>query len=120
MSFPGAGYDDPWVPFTDASVQYNDLDLADGFVQVPPYVQANTGWITQANAHRFVHGCQNTNHRAKLEAYTRLFGLPAPCEPILALTTPQANARQRTFGRSQKTRIKGTPLLTLQGMSQTM
>ena len=66
MSIAGVEVDDPRMPLTDADMQYDEPDLVENIGpevdQTKPYVHANTGWITRADAHTFVHGRNDTNH----------------------------------------------------------
>ena len=92
----------------------NDLDLVDysdeEYVQITPYIQSSPGWITQAKAHAFIHGCRSTENDAKTQAYQ-------------ALRTP--NSVQSFLGLERTEDVRSQPidrdaLSTSQDMSPTI
>lgn len=76
MSWQAAASFDPWAPHDDVDMLDNDLGLMDysdeEYVQITLYKQSSPGWITQAKAHAFIHGCRSTEGDAKKQAYQAL------------------------------------------------
>ena len=72
-------YYDPWAVSSEdgeADTQDNELDLADCFADesapATPYIQSGTGWITQAKARMFIHGCNRPTNEVLAQAYRAL------------------------------------------------
>ena len=79
MSWHAAETFDPWAPRSDDDmhdIQDHELDqmdcLDDESAPATPYIQSSTGWITQAKAHTFVHGCRSSPNEAQAQAYRAL------------------------------------------------
>ena len=99
---------DPWAVSSEdgaADTQDNELDLTDCFadesVPATPYIQSGTGWITQAKARVFIHGCNRPLNEAHAQAYRALRALNT-VEPHLGL--------DRSLGQSCIDDVRSQPV----------
>ena len=80
------------------------LDLADCFadesVPATPYIQSGTGWITQAKARMFIHGCNRPTNEVHAQAY-RALRAPNVVEPHLGMDRSLGSVKSTTSVHSR-------------------
>ena len=74
---------DPWAISSEDEFDLTDC-FAEDSVPATPYIQASPGWITEAKARMFIHGCKRPVNEVRAQAY-RALRAPNTVEPHLGL-----------------------------------
>ena len=74
---------DPWAISSEDEFDLTDC-FAEDSVPATPYIQASPGWITEAKARMFIHGCKRPVNGVRAQAY-RALRAPNTVEPHLGL-----------------------------------